>query len=41
MLGLGQKLTLESFQILLNATFLIDSLNLSQNSALFRDLNHF
>ena len=41
MLDLGQKLTLESFQLSLVATLLIGSPNLSQNSIMFRKFNHF
>ena len=39
MLNLGQKLNLESFQVFLLATFLIDCSNLSQS--MFRKTNHF
>ena len=39
-LGLSQELSLESYQLLLAATFLTGSLDKSQNSAMFRALNH-
>ena len=41
MLNLGQKLTLESSHVSLVAVFKIDRLNLTQNSAIFENLNHF
>ena len=41
MLNLAQELTLESFQLLLVATILIDCRNLSHSSVMFRELNHF
>ena len=41
MLDLDQKLTLESFQLLLVKTFFIGCPNLRQNSVMFRKLNHF
>ena len=41
MLNLGRKLTLESFTLLLVASFLIDCRNLSQSSVMLKKLNHF
>ena len=41
MVDLGQKLTLESFQLSLVVTLLIGYPNLSQNSVMLRKLNHF
>ena len=41
MLDLREKLTLESFQLLLVLFFFKDFRNLSQRSVMFTTLNHF
>ena len=41
MFGLGQKLTLESFQLWSVRTFLRDFPVLSQNKAMFKNLNNY